>query len=111
MTIYNITNFGTVAGGPGNDTLNLTYNATTNGVWLTGVTPDSGGGYSGVFSGDNLAPDNALWGNAALTHTQILAFADNSSGIDTVFTFAGGETLTLLNYTDIAGLDAVLSVF
>ncbi|PCH73938.1 MAG: hypothetical protein COC12_04450 [Rhodobacteraceae bacterium] len=58
-----------------------------------------------------LALDNALWGGTALTNAQILGFANVVALTDTVFDFGGGNTLTLENYTDIAALDAVLTVF
>lgn len=62
------------------------------------------------FDGDLLELDDALWGNAALTKAKILDFA-SVVGSDTVFDFGSGNTLTLEDYTDIAGLSGVLTVF
>ena len=99
-------------GGSGNDVL---HGGAGNDVLIGGAGVDTfkfSAGHDRIkdFSGDRLALDDALWNNAPLNHAQILSFA-STDGIDTMFTFMGGETVTLLNYTDIAGLDAVLSVF
>ncbi|MHA6264602.1 hypothetical protein ACXYMO_15500 [Arenibacterium sp. CAU 1754] len=62
------------------------------------------------FDNDRLRLDDSLWGNVTLTKAEILDFAA-VVGSDTVFDFGGGNTLTLEGYTDIAGLDPLLSVF
>ncbi len=51
MTVFNITNSGTANGGPGDDTLKLTYSAFTDGVWLLSPTVNPAGGYDGAFNG------------------------------------------------------------
>lgn len=61
------------------------------------------------FNNDRLRVDDALWtGN--LSKAQVLALASVVNG-DTVFDFGGGNTLTLEDYTDIAGLNPLLSIF
>ena len=62
------------------------------------------------FDGDILRLNDALWGNAQLSIAEILDFAE-VQGTDTVFTFTAGRTLTLENYTDIAGLADHIEVF
>lgn len=62
------------------------------------------------FNNDRLRLDDALWGGANLSKAQVLAMASVSGG-NTVFDFGSGNTLTLNNYTDIAGLDPLLEIF
>lgn len=59
---------------------------------------------------DRLKLDDALWGNTNLSTADILGFASVVNG-DTVFDFGDGNTLTLENYTDIAGLGSDLLVY
>ena len=61
------------------------------------------------FDGDALHLDDVLWGETILTKTEILDLASLVDG-DTLFTFAGGHSLRLLNVTDIAGLESMLTV-
>ncbi|MBD3764852.1 MAG: hypothetical protein IE927_08980, partial [Rhodobacterales bacterium] len=60
-------------------------------------------------TGDQLQLDDALWGGAALTPAQILDLADVVAG-NTVFTFAGDQTLTLLAWTDPDALAGALVI-
>lgn len=62
------------------------------------------------FDDELLRLDDALWGGTTLTKAEILDFAAVVTG-DTVFDFGGGNTLTIENYTDIAGLETLISVF
>lgn len=59
---------------------------------------------------DRLRLDDALWGGATWSTAQILARARVVAG-DTVFDFGAGNSLTLENVTDIAGLGTAISVF
>jgi len=52
---------------------------------------------------DRLAFDSVLWGHTTLSVAQVLAHA-SVHGANTVFDFGGGNTLTLLGFTDIAAL-------
>lgn len=94
-------------GGKGNDRLTGGANQDTF-VFKAGhghdVITDYGDG------NDRLKLDDSLWGNANLSTAKILNFASVVNG-DTVFDFGGGDTMTLENYTDIAGLGADLIVF
>ena len=62
------------------------------------------------FDGDMLRLNDVLWGEAALSVSQVLDFAEVQNG-DTVFDFGNGHTLTLENYTDIAGLSDQINIF
>lgn len=57
---------------------------------------------------DGLRLDDKLW-NGTLTKAQVLAFA-SQDGTNTTFDFGNGNTLVLENYTDIAGLESVLTI-
>ena len=98
-------------GEAGNDTLN---GGNGNDILIGGTGNDlfiftRGADRIVDFGNDRLRLDDALWtGN--LSNAQILAFASHN-GTDTTFNFGNGNTLVLENYTDIAGLDSVLSVF
>lgn len=81
-------------GGPGRDTFVF----------------DDGADVIRDFDGDKLRLDDALWDNTALTKAEVLAFADVVAG-DTIFDFGGGNTLIIEDYTDVAGLQAVLTLF
>ncbi|MBE1282469.1 MAG: hypothetical protein GJ676_04080 [Rhodobacteraceae bacterium] len=60
------------------------------------------------FDGDRLHLDASLW-TGTLTVSQVLAFASVVRG-DTVFNFGNGNTLTLDDYRDIAGLADDLTI-
>lgn len=90
-------------GGAGNDKLN-------GGNGIDTFVFDEGHDVIRSFSNDRLKLDDALWNNASLTKAQVLAMATVSGG-DTVFDFGGGNTLTIRDYTDIAGLDPLLEIF
>lgn len=66
--------------------------------------------FKGGARGDKLRLDDDLWGGLSLTRAKVLEFASVVGG-DTVFDFAGGDTLTLEDYTDIAGLKALIEIF
>lgn len=61
------------------------------------------------FDGDRLRISDALW-SGTLSKAQVLDLASVVNG-DTVFDFGGGHTLTLEGYTDIAGLNPLLTIF
>lgn len=61
------------------------------------------------FDGDLLWIDNILWGSLPASKLDVLGFA-SVRGLDTFFDFGGGNTLTLEHYTDIAGLQSVLTI-
>lgn len=93
----------TLNGGSGNDILiggagrdTFIYNAGAD------IITDFGTG------NDRLRLDDKLWAGT-LTKAQVLAFASHD-GTDTTFDFGNGNTLVLENYTDIAGLEAVLTI-
>jgi len=86
MTVFNITNSGNVTGGPGDDTLNLTYNTTTNGVWLTGMIDNPAGGYDGRF-------DGYVSNDTNFTGIENFGFTDLSGGNDNIHTGAGNDVL------------------
>ena len=101
----------TLTGGKGRDTLNGGAGDDTlqgGGARDTFVFR-SGADVITDFADDRLRLDDALWGNAALSNAQILEYA-SEVGADVVFDFGGGNTLTLQGYSDIAALDALLSV-
>lgn len=92
-------------GGKGDDILTGGANRDTFVFNLgTDVITDFGHG------NDQLKLDDALWNNASLTTSEILDFATVVKG-DTVFDFGSGNTLTLENYADIAGLETDVIVF
>ena len=93
----------TLLGGIGNDVLR-------GGASKDTFVFDSGQDVIEDFNADLLRLDDALWGNTSLSRAQILDFASVVAG-DTVFDFGGGNTLTLENYTDIAGLETLISTF
>lgn len=92
-----------IAGGLGNDTL-------TGGAARDTFVFNAGADVITDFDGDILRLDDGLWGNAPLTPAEILDFAEVVNG-DTLFDFGGGHTLTLRDFTDIAGLEARIEVF
>ncbi len=51
MTVFNITNKGTVTGTAGEDRLIMTYTLTASGVGMTSFAEWAGGGYAGWFNG------------------------------------------------------------
>ena len=103
----------------GADTLNI-----NSGASIRGNGQPKGDGGAGVdtfffnkgadvitdFGNDRLRLDDKLWGNTTLTKAEVLDFA-TVVGADTVFDFGNGNTLTLENYTDIPGLESLLSIF
>ena len=93
----------TLRGGAGNDILR-------GGPSRDTFVFDSGQDVIEDFFLDRIRLDDALWGNTSLSRAQILDFASVVAG-DTVFDFGGGNTLTLENYTDIAGLETLISTF
>jgi Ca2+-binding RTX toxin-like protein len=101
-----------VNGGDGNDTLigNGGNDVLRGGIGDDTFVYNSGSDRIADFSNgaNELHLDDALWaGN--LTKAQVLAFASVVSG-DTIFDFGNGNTLELSNYTDIAGLESVLTI-
>ena len=89
-------------GGAGNDTM-------TGGRDTDTFVFDSGQDVVADFSSqDRLRLDDALW-SGTLSKAQVLDFA-SVSGADTLFDFGSGNTLTLQNYTDIAGLESLLTI-
>ena len=58
---------------------------------------------------DRLEIDDILWGETALSKSQVLSFA-SVVGSDTVFDFGSGNTLTLEGHTDINGLTSLLTI-
>ncbi len=67
--------------------------------------------FKGGAKGDKLRLDDDLWGGLTLTKAKVLQEFASVVGDDTVFDFAGGDTLTLEDYTDIAGLKALIDIF
>lgn len=76
----------TVNGGSGFDTLRVTYNAATNGVWLQGPIADANGALRGMLNG---------MGSNDLTFYGIerIAFTDLSGGDDIIETGRFNDTL------------------
>lgn len=93
----------TFNGGAGNDTM-------TGNKGVDTFIFNGGADVITDFNGDRLELTNALWGDPALTKAEVLAFA-SVVGSDTVFDFGGGNTLTLEDYTDIAGLETLMSLY
>ncbi|PCH73939.1 MAG: hypothetical protein COC12_04455 [Rhodobacteraceae bacterium] len=86
MTVFNISNSGVVAGGPGDDTLKLTYNTATDGVWLLSTALNPAGGYDGMFNG--------LGSNdTSFTGIENFWFTDLSGGADIIRTGTGNDNL------------------
>ncbi len=101
----------TLVGGKGNDTL---IGGKGNDILDGGPGSDTfvfnaGADTIRKFNGDKLNLDDVLWGNTALTKAEVLDFASVVNG-DTVFDFGSGNTLTIEDYTDIAGLETVLTI-
>ncbi|MBE1285677.1 MAG: hypothetical protein GJ676_20365 [Rhodobacteraceae bacterium] len=86
MAIFNVTNTGTATGGAGPDTLNLTYNTTSNGVWLQNITGNLATGYSGMFDGYGL-------NNTVFSGIEHFGFTDASGGDDIIVTGDGNDTV------------------
>ncbi len=88
MATFNIINKSTttIAGGPGEDRLTYTYDTTTNDVWLTDLSADPAGGYTGHFDGmgSNDAP---------FTGIEHFTFTDLSGGNDIIRTGDGDDVL------------------
>ena len=76
----------TINGGSGFDTLRVTYNAATNGVWLLGPTADANGALTGQFNGMG-ANDLNFQG------IERIAFTDLSGGDDIIETGRFNDTL------------------
>lgn len=98
-------------GGAGKDTLD---GGTGNDLLIGGGGRDTfvfGAGHDSIrkFNGDLLNLDDALWAGT-LSRAQVLDFANVVAG-DTVFDFGDANTLTLRNFTDIEGLQSVLTIF
>jgi Ca2+-binding RTX toxin-like protein len=70
----------------GRRTLNLTYNTTTSGVWLLGLTVNISGGYDGVFDGFASNDTN-------FTGIENFGFTDLSGGNDIIRTGDGNDSL------------------
>lgn len=76
----------TVNGDPGSDRLELAWNGTTTGVWLTNITANAGGGYDGYF-------DGYLSNNVSFTGIEHFTFTDNAGGDDRIETGSGDDSL------------------
>jgi Ca2+-binding RTX toxin-like protein len=87
MAIFNFTNKGTVTGTAGIDTLNVTYDAFSTGVYLTNLTGTLASGYSGMFDGYG---DN----NVTFSGIENFGFLDVSGGYDRIFTGDGNDSLS-----------------
>ena len=89
-------------GGNGNDIL-------TGGIKQDTFIYNGGADTITDFDGDVLWIDDILWGGLAATKVEVLGFA-SVTGLDTIFDFGSGNTLRLEHYTDVAGLQSVLSI-
>lgn len=94
-----------VAGGAGGDRLIVTYDVTTNGVWLTDLRPDAAGGYVGTIDG--------MGGNdLRFTGIEMISFTDRSGGDDIIRLGGGADTIAAGGGSDIlaggAGADRFL---
>ncbi|WP_444464986.1 beta strand repeat-containing protein [Rhodobacter capsulatus] len=77
-----------VAGGSGTDRLVVTYDVASNGVWLTNLTADAGGGYSGTFNGMGS-------NDIAFSGIESFVFTDRSGGADRLRLGASNDTLAM----------------
>jgi len=82
-----------IIGTAGDDRLTLTYNTTTNDVWLTNLAPTAtgaetpvAGGYSGMFNGMGA-------NNVTFAGIERFRFTDLSAGNDIITTGNGNDTL------------------
>lgn len=62
------------------------------------------------YQGDGIELDDALWNEVQLTNSEIMDFAGVYEG-QIIFSFGNGNTLTLNGYSDLAVVEAALSVF
>lgn len=90
-------------GGGGNDVL-------TGGPGRDLFVFDRGADVITDFNGDALSFDSALWGGAPLSAAEILDFARVHDG-NVLFNFGAGNRLTIADYTDLNGLEAVTGFF
>ena len=90
-------------GGGGNDVL-------TGGPGRDLFVFDRGADVITDFNGDALSFDSALWGGAPLSAAEILDFARVHDG-NVLFNFGAGNRLTIADYTDLNGLEAVTDFF
>ncbi|MBE1282468.1 MAG: hypothetical protein GJ676_04075 [Rhodobacteraceae bacterium] len=89
-------------GGSGSDTL-------TGGNGIDTFVFNGGGDTITDFNGDKLRLDDALWvGN--LSKAQVINTYASVNGSDTVFNFGGGDVLTIDNFTNLAALQADLTI-
>ncbi|MBV1863077.1 MAG: hypothetical protein KUG74_01455, partial [Rhodobacteraceae bacterium] len=86
MADFFATNKGTIVGTTGEDRLTMTYNTTTNDVWLTDLVDNGGGSYSGHFNGMG---DNDVF----FSGIEHFTFTDLSGGNDDINTGNGDDTL------------------
>lgn len=109
-----------LSGGPGNDVLSggsgqdVLHGGTGNDVLTGGKARDTfifSAGRDTIrdFSGDRLHLDDALW-SGTLTKAQVISRFAAVEGDDLVFSFGGGNTLTLEDYTDINDLAPLLTL-
>ena len=95
-------------GGKGNDRM-------TGGAGADRFVFGPGGGRDVVrdfdLSADRLVLDATLWGDSTTDLARILADFAVVAGTDTVFTFAGGETLTLKGFVHVPMLDTAIELF
>ena len=100
-----------LSGGSGQDVL---HGGTGNDVLTGGKARDTfifSAGRDTIrdFSGDRLHLDDALW-SGTLTKAQVISRFAAVEGDDLVFSFGGGNTLTLEDYTDINDLAPLLTL-
>lgn len=101
----------TMIGGAGNDTFfgGAGNDSMKGGNGIDTFVFDGGADVILDFRGDDrLRLDDALW-TGTITRAEALDYAA-VSGSDTVFDFGNGNTLTLKDYTDIAGLESLLGI-
>jgi Ca2+-binding RTX toxin-like protein len=103
ITIYMLGS-NTVAGGGGSDLLTVFYETATNDVYLTNLTADPGGGYSGMF--DGLGSNNL-----SFSGIERFSFTDRAGGNDIINTGNGNDVLNGGAGNDIlnggAGIDRI----
>ncbi len=75
-----------VDGGIGSDVLTVTYDITSNDVWLTDVSGTLGDGYSGMFDGSG-------GNNLSFSGIERFSFTDMSGGNDLITVGDGNDTL------------------
>ena len=63
-----------------------------------------------VAQNDRLELDDALWGNVAMTGSQVVTSFASLKGTGVVFDFGGGDVLTLVGVTTLAGLAAHIDI-